>query len=118
MLNRKMTVPKLAFESITFKFTKTKWRPKNKKKRHIDVYYLNQLTLEAIIKDKSGFLLHNLDNRVILKIGGNLYLTYVSHGGHFSKWPSRHYKYDYISACSRDRAMIVMSIPMILYPRT
>ena len=33
-----------------------------------------------------------------------LYLTYVSHGGHFSKWPPCHYKYYYISACSRDRA--------------
>ena len=73
--------------------------------------------LEAIIKDKSGFLSHNLDKRVILKIGGNLYLTYVSHGSHFSKWPPRHYKYDYISACSRDRAMILVSIPMFLYPR-
>ena len=32
--------------------------------------------------------------RVILKFGGNLYLTYVNHGGHFSKWPLCHYKYD------------------------
>jgi len=29
---------------------------KKRKNRHIDVYYLNQLTLEGIIKDKSGIL--------------------------------------------------------------
>ena len=27
--------------------------------------------------------------RVILKIGGNLYIAYVSYGGHFSKWPPK-----------------------------